>query len=70
MYNLLWFADNALAIISGCKLGDAYFNVLDKSNFADFDLPAGGRRLQFGVAREALKAEVAEGAGEKRWALK
>ena len=42
MHNKLWIADNALAVIGGRNLGDAYFDVREESKFADLDLLAGG----------------------------
>lgn len=42
MHNKLWIADNALAVIGGRNLGDAYFDVREDSKFADLDLLAGG----------------------------
>jgi putative cardiolipin synthase len=42
MHNKLWIADNALAVIGGRNLGDAYFDVRKESQFADLDLLAGG----------------------------
>lgn len=42
MHNKLWIADNALAVIGGRNLGDAYFDVREESHLADLDLLAGG----------------------------
>ena len=42
MHNKLWIADNAVAVIGGRNLGDAYFNVRTDSDFADLDVLAAG----------------------------
>jgi putative cardiolipin synthase len=42
MHNKLWIADNAIAVIGGRNLGDAYFNVRADSDFADLDVFAAG----------------------------
>ena len=42
MHNKLWIADNALAVMGGRNLGDAYFNASPHSDFADLDLLAVG----------------------------
>ncbi|MGC2517667.1 MAG: phospholipase D family protein [Burkholderiales bacterium] len=42
MHNKLWIADNAVAVIGGRNLGDAYFNVRGDSDFADLDVLAAG----------------------------
>ena len=42
MHNKLWIADNAVAVIGGRNLGDAYFNVRTDSDFADLDMLAAG----------------------------
>lgn len=42
MHNKLWIADNALAVIGGRNLGDAYFDASEESHLADLDLLAGG----------------------------
>jgi putative cardiolipin synthase len=42
MHNKLWIADNAVAVIGGRNLGDAYFNVGGDTNFADLDVLAAG----------------------------
>jgi putative cardiolipin synthase len=42
MHNKSWIADNAVAVIGGRNLGDAYFNVRSNSDFADLDLLATG----------------------------
>ncbi len=42
MHNKLWIADNAVALIGGRNLGDAYFNADGQSNFADLDVLAAG----------------------------
>ncbi|MDL2337126.1 MAG: phospholipase D family protein [Pseudomonadota bacterium] len=42
MHNKLWIADNALAVMGGRNLGDAYFNASPDSNFADLDVLAAG----------------------------
>ncbi len=38
MHNKLWIADNAVAVIGGRNLGDAYFAVNRSNNFADLDI--------------------------------
>jgi putative cardiolipin synthase len=50
MHNKLWIADNALAVIGGRNLGDAYFDVREESKFADLDLLAGGPAVA-GISR-------------------
>lgn len=42
MHNKLWIADNAVAVMGGRNLGDAYFNAGPDSDFADLDLLAAG----------------------------
>lgn len=42
MHNKLWIADNAVALIGGRNLGDAYFSADGRSNFADLDVLAAG----------------------------
>ncbi|MGE4340128.1 MAG: phospholipase D family protein [Pigmentiphaga sp.] len=42
MHNKLWIADNAVAVIGGRNLGDAYFNLSAESDFADLDVLAAG----------------------------
>jgi len=42
MHNKLWIADNAVAVIGGRNLGDAYFSVRVESDFADLDVLAAG----------------------------
>jgi putative cardiolipin synthase len=42
MHNKLWIADNAVAVMGGRNLGDAYFNAAPDSDFADLDLLAAG----------------------------
>ncbi|BAN36874.1 phospholipase D precursor (plasmid) [Sulfuricella denitrificans skB26] len=42
MHNKLWIADNAVAVIGGRNLGDAYFNVGTDNDFADLDVLAAG----------------------------
>lgn len=42
MHNKLWIADNAVALVGGRNLGDAYFNADTGSNFADLDVLAAG----------------------------
>jgi putative cardiolipin synthase len=42
MHNKLWIADNAVAVIGGRNLGDAYFNLHADSDFADLDVLAAG----------------------------
>ena len=42
MHNKLWIADNAVAVIGGRNLGDAYFNMRADSDFADLDVLAAG----------------------------
>jgi putative cardiolipin synthase len=42
MHNKLWIADNAVAVIGGRNLGDAYFHVHGESDFADLDVLAAG----------------------------
>lgn len=43
MHNKLFIADNAVGIIGGRNLGDAYFGSDGKSNFVDLDVLAAGR---------------------------
>jgi cardiolipin synthase C len=43
MHNKMFIADNAIGIIGGRNLGDAYFGTDDKSNFVDLDVLAVGR---------------------------
>lgn len=50
MHNKLWIADNALAVIGGRNLGDAYFDVREENQFADLDLLAGGPAVA-GISR-------------------
>lgn len=38
MHNKLWIADNAVAVIGGRNLGDAYFAINRSNNFADLDI--------------------------------
>ncbi|MDK9717654.1 MAG: phospholipase D family protein [Trichlorobacter sp.] len=38
MHNKLWIADNAVAVIGGRNLGDAYFAFNRSNNFADLDV--------------------------------
>lgn len=42
MHNKLWIADNAVAVMGGRNLGDAYFNVGGANDFADLDVLAAG----------------------------
>lgn len=42
MHNKLWVADNAVAVLGGRNLGDAYFNVGGETDFADLDVLAAG----------------------------
>jgi cardiolipin synthase C len=42
MHNKLWIADNAVALIGGRNLGDAYFAAQAESAFADLDVLAAG----------------------------
>lgn len=42
MHNKLWIADNAVAVIGGRNLGDAYFDAHPDSDFADLDVLAAG----------------------------
>jgi cardiolipin synthase C len=42
MHNKLWIADNAVAVLGGRNLGDAYFNVGGETDFADLDVLAAG----------------------------
>ena len=42
MHNKLWIADNAVAVMGGRNLGDAYFNAAPDSDFADLDVLAAG----------------------------
>ena len=42
MHNKLWIADNAVAIMGGRNLGDAYFQVRGVDDFADLDVLAAG----------------------------
>jgi putative cardiolipin synthase len=46
MHNKLWIADNAVAVIGGRNLGDAYFNVGTDNDFADLDVLAAGPVVQ------------------------
>jgi len=38
MHNKLWIADNAVAVVGGRNLGDAYFAFNRSNNFADLDI--------------------------------
>lgn len=42
MHNKLFVADNALAVIGGRNLGDAYFDASNDGNFVDLDVLTGG----------------------------
>jgi cardiolipin synthase C len=42
MHNKLWIADNAVAVIGGRNLGDAYFAAQGEGDFADLDVLAAG----------------------------
>lgn len=42
MHNKLWIADNAVGVMGGRNLGDAYFNAAPESDFADLDVLAAG----------------------------
>jgi len=42
MHNKLWIADNAVAVIGGRNLSDAYFSADTRSNFADLDVLVAG----------------------------
>lgn len=42
MHNKLFVADNALAVIGGRNLGDAYFDASNEGNFVDLDVLTGG----------------------------
>ena len=42
MHNKLWIADNAVAVIGGRNLGDAYFAASGEGDFADLDVLAAG----------------------------
>lgn len=42
MHNKLWIVDNAVAVIGGRNLGDAYFHVRGEDDFADLDVLAAG----------------------------
>lgn len=42
MHNKLWIADNAVVVLGGRNLGDAYFNVRRSGDFADLDVLAAG----------------------------
>lgn len=42
MHNKLFVADNALAVIGGRNLGDAYFDASNAGNFVDLDVMTGG----------------------------
>ena len=42
MHNKLWIVDNAVAVMGGRNLGDAYFAVNRSSNFADLDIFVAG----------------------------
>lgn len=42
MHNKLWIADDAVAIIGGRNLGDAYFSAAREDDFADIDVLAAG----------------------------
>jgi len=42
MHNKLWIADNAVAVIGGRNLGDAYFAVNQQDDFADLDIFVAG----------------------------
>lgn len=42
MHNKLWIADNAVAVIGGRNLGDAYFAAQGEGDFADLDVLAVG----------------------------
>lgn len=42
MHNKLWIADNAVVVMGGRNLGDAYFNVRRSGDFADLDVLAAG----------------------------
>lgn len=42
MHNKLWIADNAVAVLGGRNLGDAYFAASPDSEFADLDIFAAG----------------------------
>ena len=42
MHNKMFVADNALAVIGGRNLGDAYFDASNDGNFVDLDVLTGG----------------------------
>ncbi len=42
MHNKLWIADNAVAVVGGRNLGDAYFAAQGEGDFADLDVLATG----------------------------
>lgn len=42
MHNKLWIADNAVLVMGGRNLGDAYFDALPDSGFADLDVLVAG----------------------------
>ncbi|MEQ1808089.1 MAG: phospholipase D family protein [Burkholderiaceae bacterium] len=42
MHNKLWIADNAVAVIGGRNLGDAYFGAWGERDFADLDVLTAG----------------------------
>ena len=42
MHNKLFIADNAMAVIGGRNLGDAYFDASDDGNFVDLDVLTAG----------------------------
>ncbi len=42
MHNKLWIADNAVAVIGGRNLGDAYFAAQGEGDFADLDVLTAG----------------------------
>ncbi len=46
MHNKLFIADNALGIMGGRNLGDAYFGTADAGNFLDLDVLAAGPIVQ------------------------
>ena len=42
MHNKAWIADNRIAIVGGCNIGDEYFGAAAHSNFSDLDLLLAG----------------------------